>query len=131
MGRIQQYSADLLGLSWLHETLRTHIQQQYRAPTWTRGSCVRAAWTSCSSTAIVTKDPGLLRGTGQTLLERYGMTETGMIISNPYRGERRAGFVGLPLPGVTIKLVSVPPPKDSNGDGDGSTTLEGTARSCK
>ncbi|HEY4325829.1 MAG TPA: acyl-CoA synthetase [Mucilaginibacter sp.] len=42
---------------------------------------------------------------GQTLLERYGMTEIGMAISNPYNGERKAGYVGLPLPGVAIKLV--------------------------
>ncbi len=42
---------------------------------------------------------------GQKLLERYGMTELGMAISNPYRGDRRAGYVGLPLPGVSIKLV--------------------------
>lgn len=42
--------------------------------------------------------------TGQTLLERYGMTEIGMGISNPYHGERRAGAVGLPLPGVEVAL---------------------------
>jgi malonyl-CoA/methylmalonyl-CoA synthetase len=42
--------------------------------------------------------------TGQVLLERYGMTEIGMGISNPYRGERRAGYVGQPLPGVDIQL---------------------------
>jgi malonyl-CoA/methylmalonyl-CoA synthetase len=40
-----------------------------------------------------------------TLLERYGMTEIGMAISNPYHGDRRAGYVGLPLPGVEIKLA--------------------------
>jgi len=42
--------------------------------------------------------------TGQVLLERYGMTEIGMGISNPYRGERRAGYVGQPLPGVDVQL---------------------------
>ena len=42
---------------------------------------------------------------GQVLLERYGMTEIGMAISNPYRGERKAGYIGQPLPGVEIKLV--------------------------
>ncbi|MDX1938708.1 MAG: acyl-CoA synthetase [Flavihumibacter sp.] len=40
-----------------------------------------------------------------TLLERYGMTEIGMAISNPYNGERKAGYVGLPLPGVQIRLA--------------------------
>ncbi len=42
---------------------------------------------------------------GHTILERYGMSETLMNISNPYEGERRAGSVGLPLPGVSIKLL--------------------------
>ena len=42
--------------------------------------------------------------TGQDLLERYGMTEIGMAISNPYHGERRAGHVGQALPGVTVQL---------------------------
>jgi malonyl-CoA/methylmalonyl-CoA synthetase len=43
--------------------------------------------------------------TGHTLLERYGMTEIGMGLSNPLRGDRRPGFVGTPLPGVTARLV--------------------------
>lgn len=42
---------------------------------------------------------------GHILLERYGMTEIGMAISNPLNGERRAGYVGLPLPGVGVRLV--------------------------
>jgi malonyl-CoA/methylmalonyl-CoA synthetase len=41
---------------------------------------------------------------GQHVLERYGMTETLMNVSNPYDGERRAGSVGLPLPGVEVRL---------------------------
>ncbi len=44
--------------------------------------------------------------TKQTLLERYGMTEIGMGLSNSYRGERRPGHVGLPLPGVAMRLVN-------------------------
>ena len=42
--------------------------------------------------------------TGQVILERYGMTETNMITSNPYDGDRRAGTVGLPLPGVSVRI---------------------------
>ncbi|MFN7939904.1 MAG: AMP-binding protein [Bryobacteraceae bacterium] len=41
---------------------------------------------------------------GHTILERYGMSETMMNISNPYVGERRAGTVGFPMPGVSVKI---------------------------
>jgi malonyl-CoA/methylmalonyl-CoA synthetase len=54
--------------------------------------------------------------TGHTLLERYGMTELGMALSNPLVGERRPGFVGQPLPGVEVRLV----------DEDGREVEEGT-----
>src|SRR5436190_8636147 len=43
--------------------------------------------------------------TGHVLLERYGMTEFGMALSNPLHGERRPGLVGSPLPGVEVRLV--------------------------
>ncbi len=42
---------------------------------------------------------------GHLLLERYGMTEIGMALSNPLHGERRPGFVGVPLPRVEVRLV--------------------------
>jgi malonyl-CoA/methylmalonyl-CoA synthetase len=54
---------------------------------------------------------------GQTILERYGMSETLMNISNPCAGERRAGTVGLPLPGVIVRLV------DHNGAPVGDNTI--------
>jgi len=54
---------------------------------------------------------------GHTILERYGMTETLMNLSNPYEGERRPGSVGMPLPGVLIKLVGT----DGNEVTDGET----------
>ena len=43
--------------------------------------------------------------TGHAILERYGMTETNMNASNPYDGERVAGTVGMPLPGVEIRIT--------------------------
>ena len=43
---------------------------------------------------------------GQRILERYGMTETVMLVSNPYDGERRAGAVGFPFPGVELRLAA-------------------------
>jgi malonyl-CoA/methylmalonyl-CoA synthetase len=42
---------------------------------------------------------------GHVLLERYGMTEIGMALANPLRGERQPGRVGVPLPGVDVRLV--------------------------
>ncbi len=44
--------------------------------------------------------------TGHRILERYGMTETNMNTSNPYDGERRAGTVGIPLPGVELRIMA-------------------------
>lgn len=44
--------------------------------------------------------------TGHRILERYGMTETNMNTSNPYQGQRRAGTVGLPLPGVELRITN-------------------------
>ncbi|MBK8049917.1 MAG: AMP-binding protein [Anaerolineales bacterium] len=52
---------------------------------------------------------------GYTLLERYGMSETSMLISNPLHGERRVGSVGLPLPGVEVRIVD---PEDGSPVGD-------------
>ncbi len=43
--------------------------------------------------------------TGQSILERYGMTEGGMFTSNPLEGERRGGTVGFPLPGTEVRVV--------------------------
>ena len=43
--------------------------------------------------------------TGHRILERYGLTETNMNTSNPYEGERRAGTVGFPLPGVELRIT--------------------------
>jgi malonyl-CoA/methylmalonyl-CoA synthetase len=44
--------------------------------------------------------------TGHAILERYGMTETNMITSNPHDGARKAGTVGMPLPGISVRVTS-------------------------
>lgn len=54
---------------------------------------------------------------GHTILERYGMSETLMNTSNPYIGERRPGSVGVPLPGVSVKLAGA----DGRPVADGQT----------
>jgi malonyl-CoA/methylmalonyl-CoA synthetase len=53
---------------------------------------------------------------GHTLLERYGMSETMMLLSNPLDGARRVGSVGLPLPGVEVRIAD---PEDDTPLGDG------------
>ncbi|HEY6342178.1 MAG TPA: AMP-binding protein [Bryobacteraceae bacterium] len=61
---------------------------------------------------------------GHTILERYGMSETLMNISNPYAGERRPGSVGFPLPGVSVRLLD--PEGDEVADGEiGQVHLKG------
>lgn len=55
---------------------------------------------------------------GRPPLERYGMSETAMLTSNPYDGERRAGSVGFPLPGVDVRLATA-------GDGPGEIEVRG------
>ena len=55
---------------------------------------------------------------GHYLLERYGMTEIGMALSNPLAGERRPGSVGRPLPGVQVRLDG------TGGDGGSSGELQ-------
>lgn len=46
-----------------------------------------------------------IKRTGHTILERYGMSETAMLVSNPYKGKRVAGSVGLPLPKTQVRIV--------------------------
>lgn len=62
---------------------------------------------------------------GHDLLERYGMTEIGMGLSNPLHGIRRPGFVGLPLPGVTAKIHNDDRPADSIVDSRSSVLAGG------
>jgi malonyl-CoA/methylmalonyl-CoA synthetase len=61
---------------------------------------------------------------GHTLLERYGMTEIGMGLSNPYTGERIPGSVGVPLPGVEIRLVG-DDGSEVSGDEPGEIQVKG------
>jgi malonyl-CoA/methylmalonyl-CoA synthetase len=61
---------------------------------------------------------------GHTLLERYGMTEIGMGLSNPYQGERIPGSVGMPLPGVEVRLVG-DDGSEVSGDDPGEIQVKG------
>ena len=63
--------------------------------------------------------------TGQRLLERYGMTEIGMALSTAYRGERRPGSVGTPLPGVEVRLKAERGPVVEGEDTPGEIQVRG------
>ncbi len=72
-----------------------------------RGSGIAGMRLFCSGSAPLAPDTfaGFLRLTGHAILERYGMTETGMLLGNPYLGPRVAGEVGGPFPGVSVRVV--------------------------
>lgn len=63
--------------------------------------------------------------TGQAILERYGMTETGINTSNPYEGERRPGTVGLPLPDVQLRVVDLETRTELGRDALGMIEVKG------
>ncbi len=63
--------------------------------------------------------------TGERILERYGMTETNMNVSNPYEGERRAGTVGFPLPGIALRIADADSGKPVPNGGVGIIEVKG------
>ncbi|MET4104260.1 malonyl-CoA/methylmalonyl-CoA synthetase [Roseovarius sp. MBR-78] len=62
-------------------------------------------FTSGSAPLLAETHEAFAARTGHRILERYGMTETNMTTSNPYDGDRRAGTVGFPLPGVELRIT--------------------------
>ncbi len=76
-----------------------------------RGQCANMRlFVSGSAPLLEQTHDEFLKRTGHTILERYGMTECGMSTSNPLDGERKAGTVGMPLSGVSLRIV------DDSGD---------------
>ncbi len=75
-------------------------------PELTRDACRNMRlFTAGSAPLLVQTFDEFQERTGHTIVERYGMTETGMNTSNPLAGERKAGTVGPPLPGVSARIV--------------------------
>ncbi len=76
-------------------------------PTFTAATCTNVRLFVSGSAPLLAETFAEFRErTGHTILERYGMTETGMITSNPLHGARKGGTVGLPLPGVTVRILN-------------------------
>ncbi len=75
-------------------------------PSFGRSDCEQARlYVSGSAPLLVETFVEFQDRTGHTILERYGMTETNMNTSNPLQGERKAGTVGPPLPGVEVRIT--------------------------
>ena len=72
---------------------------------WSRAAAGLRLMTSGSAALPISTMERWHEITGHRLLERYGMTEIGMALSNPLNGERRAGTVGQPLPSVEVRIV--------------------------
>ncbi len=82
------------------ETLDT--EQQQKLKTVMSGFRLMVSGSAALPISIMEKWEAI---SGHRLLERYGMTEIGMAISNPFRGERKAGHIGQALPSVEVRLV--------------------------
>ena len=96
----QTYSV-FMGVPTMHARLLQHAQTLSSPPDLSHMRLMTSG--SAPLSAEVFK--GFQQVFNVTLLERYGMSETGMNISNPYEGERRLGSVGLPLPGVQVRIA--------------------------
>ena len=92
----------------------TYYTRLLAEPSLNRDSCHNMRLFISGSAPLLAETFGAFRErTGHTILERYGMSETGMNTSNPLHGERIAGTVGLPLPGVSVRVTD-----------DGGTAVE-------
>jgi malonyl-CoA/methylmalonyl-CoA synthetase len=84
----------------------THYLRLLGDPGLTRAACAHMRVFISGSAPLSAATHGEWQArTGHAILERYGMTETNMITSNPYAGERRAGTVGMALPGISLRVV--------------------------
>lgn len=98
---------DLLPQSTVMMGVPTHYARLLDHPRFSPDTCSNIRlFTSGSAPMTEQLHKALEDRTGHAILERYGMTETGMITSNPYDGERLPGTVGFPLPSVRIRVVS-------------------------
>jgi malonyl-CoA/methylmalonyl-CoA synthetase len=84
----------------------TYYTRLLAEPALDEAACRQIRLFTCGSAPLLPQTfHEFQRRTGHTILERYGMTETGMNTSNPLDGPRRPGTVGPPLPGVAVRIV--------------------------
>ena len=84
----------------------TFYTRLLRHPGLTKAACAHMRLFTSGSAPLLAETHDEFRAkTGHAILERYGMTETNMNTSNPYDGDRIAGTVGFPLPGVDVRIA--------------------------
>lgn len=84
-------------------------------------------WTSGSAPLLAKDFDRIKKIFGKEPVEREGMTETGMNFSNPLRGVRKPGSIGLPLPGLEVRIVNLETLKDEKPGQEGEIWLKGPA----
>jgi malonyl-CoA/methylmalonyl-CoA synthetase len=108
--------AGLAGVT-LFAGVPTYYTRLLATPSFGRAACASVRlFISGSAPLLESTFHEFAQRTGQIILERYGMTETGINTSNPLHGERRPGAVGLPLPGVAVRIVDEQGVSMSPGD---------------
>ena len=104
----------------------TYYTRLLADPGFSREHCAAMRlFTSGSAPLLASTFAEFEERTGHRILERYGMTETGMNTSNPLRGERRAGTVGQALPGVELRVGAPRPSADVPADVVGELEVRG------
>lgn len=97
---------DAFAASTLIMGVPTFYTRLLDSPRLTPAACANMRlFISGSAPLLAETHAGFEARTGHRVLERYGMTETNMITSNPYDGDRRAGTVGFPLPEVSVRIA--------------------------
>jgi len=95
----------------------TYYTRLLAEPTFSREQCRNMRLFTCGSAPLLPQTfHEFQQRTGHTILERYGMTETGMNTSNPLDGPRKPGTVGPPLPGVSVRIVDDKDAEVSSGE---------------
>ncbi|KAM6981093.1 malonate--CoA ligase ACSF3, mitochondrial [Aplochiton taeniatus] len=112
----------------IYSKLIQHYEQHFTQPhvrDFVRAACRERVRLMVSGSAALPQ-PTLQRWeeiTGHTLLERYGMTEIGMALSNTLKGPRIPGAVGIPLPGVEVRIVMTNSTNTTIAEGNSKETL--------
>lgn len=95
----------------------TYYTRLLAEPAFSREACAGMRLFISGSAPLLPETHDRFRAlTGHAILERYGMSETGILTSNPLTGERRAGTVGFPLPGVSLRVAGPDGVAVANGD---------------